>query len=122
MQIKTLPGTTKQMEKNDMNMKGHTCPVGHCCGCSGCDGMGGSMMMHHGGMRGYWRRHFMVLVIGVILAFFVGMKLGVIKGYMMRDYGMYPMHHGYMMQNQGYAPVSGTVPTGTPTPAYPAAQ
>ncbi len=106
-----------KMENNEMNMKkDHMCPTnGHCCKCDGCGGM-----CMHGGMRKYWRRHFLVLILGVILAFFVGMKLGEIKGYMMGMYGMVPMHRGYMMQDRDMgmqtnqmAPMNGTMPAGT---------
>lgn len=86
------------MEKNTNDMKkNHTCPVdGHCCECNGC----GGMCMRGGSPRKYWRRHILVLILGVIAAFFVGMKLGEIKGYMMASYGMMPMrHHGWMMQD-----------------------
>ena len=39
-----------------------------------------------------------VLVLGVIAAFYVGMKLGEIKGYMMGGYGSMPIrHHGWMV-------------------------
>lgn len=41
-----------------------------------------------------------VLVLGVIAAFYVGMKLGEIKGYMMAAYGMAPVRHqGWVMDD-----------------------
>lgn len=44
-------------------------------------------------------KHMIVLVLGVIAAFYVGMKLGEIKGYMMASYGMVPMrHHGWVSE------------------------
>jgi hypothetical protein len=42
-------------------------------------------------------RRWLALVIGVLLAFWVGMKLGEIKGYMFASYGMVPMRHDRMM-------------------------
>lgn len=45
-------------------------------------------------------KHMIVLVLGVIAAFYVGMKLGEIKGYIMGSYGMVPTpHHGWMMEH-----------------------
>lgn len=49
-------------------------------------------------MRGYYGRHFLVLVIGVVLAFFVGMKLGEVKGWMIREAGMPMRMHGWGMR------------------------
>lgn len=108
------------MENNEQTKKNHTCPVngGHCCECNGCGNM-----CTHGGMRSYWRRHFIVLIVAVILAFFVGLKIGEIKGWVMGSYGMMPMRHGWMMQDNDrgprpaqYDPAAGTVLEGTPQP------
>ncbi len=94
------------MENTEQNKKNHTCPTNgaHCCECTGCNAQGSGMCMH-GGMRRYWKRHFIVMVIGVILAFFVGMKLGEIKGFMMREYGMSPMHRAYRMNTVPESPM-----------------
>ncbi len=113
------------MENNTKETKnGHTCPVdgGHCCDCNGCGGM-----CMHGGMKRYWKRHFIVLIVGVILAFWVGLKIGELKGFVMGSYGMVPMRHsGWMMQNRDAMPwpASGTVLEGEPLPdgADPAVQ
>lgn len=113
---------TMEQKNDDMDVgmnkgthKNHTCPTGHCCDCSGCNyGCGGM----HGGMRRYWRRHFLALVLGVIAAFCVGLKLGEIKGYLMANYGGMPMsHHGWMMDREGY----GTDTTTSVAPTYPTA-
>lgn len=77
----------------------------------------------HGGMRKYWRRHFIVLVVGIVLAFWVGMKLGELKGWMMSSYGMMPVRHGWMMRG-GYNtinPAGDTLPVGAPQPTGPEA-
>ncbi len=68
----------------------NVCKHGHCCECQGC----GPNCMHSGAPR-YWRKHIIILILGVIAAFYVGMKLGELKGYMMRE-GRIPMHR--MMQ------------------------
>lgn len=74
--------------------KNHTCTPGHCCTCEGCGSMCMRSNKHH-----YWMKHMIVLVLGVIAAFYVGMKLGEIKGYIMGSYGMVPgAHHGWMME------------------------
>lgn len=49
-----------------------------------------------------------VLSLGVIAAFYVGMKLGEMKGYIMSSYNMTPMHNQRWMMD-------GAVRTGTPT-------
>jgi hypothetical protein len=56
---------------------GHSCPQGKCChACCGC-------ACHIFNMnRGYWLRRWFTLIVGVILAFWVGYKLGEIKGYL----------------------------------------
>lgn len=70
------------MQRGGENTEGVCVHEGHCCNCNGC----GAMCGHK--MRGYYGRHFIVLVVGVILAFFVGMKLGEMKGWMFSQYGM----------------------------------
>jgi hypothetical protein len=56
----------------------------------------------------YWLKHMIVLSLGVIAAFYVGMKLGEIKGYIMAGYGMMPMRHqGWVMDGA----VRGSAPT-----------
>lgn len=65
-----------------------------CCqGCCECS-------CHHGWGRRYYLRRFLVLVLGVVLAFWCGFKLGIIKGYMLGN-GYYgfgrPMMGGYGM-------------------------
>ncbi len=103
--------TTNQMNTN----KEHACPPGgHCCDCSGC----GSMCTRGGGMHGmkkYWLRHLIILAVGVILAFFVGMKLGEIKGYMMASYQGMPYHKGWVMKDRQMNPEMMPAPT-TPPP------
>ncbi len=86
----------EQMQNNTVNKDKVCVHEGHCCNCDGC-----GSMCRRGGMRGYYGRHFLVLIIGVVLAFFVGMKLGEMKGWMMASSGM-PMrtHHGWMMDDR----------------------
>lgn len=73
------------MQQPDQNKKVCT---HHCCECDGC----GAVCAHGIGIRkGYWVRHFLILVFGVIAAFFVGYSLGELKGYIMASYGV-PMH------------------------------
>lgn len=73
-------------------------------------------------MRKYWRRHFIVLIVSVILAFWVGMKLGELKGFVMASLGYMPMHHERWSEPQpvnptGAMPIQGAVyqPSTTPT-------
>lgn len=57
-------------------------------------------------------KHMIVLVLGVIAAFYVGMKLGEIKGYMMGGYGMVPnARHGWMMERDYAAQTPPVQPT-----------
>jgi hypothetical protein len=80
-----------EQKNNDMTKKNHACPPnGHCCECEGCGSMCMRGTMMHG-MKKYWVRHFIVLILGVIASFYVGMKLGEIKGYLMASYGGRPM-------------------------------
>ncbi len=68
----------------------HICAHGnenHCCSCTGC-GAGGKSSHH--------MRRWLALVIGVVLAFIVGMKLGEMKGLIRASYDG-PMHEGRMM-------------------------
>ncbi len=108
------------MEKNNdehvhVLHDGHTCPPGHCCQCSGCGPWGGYSRRRYMG-------HVLVLVLGVVMAFYIGMKLGEFKGYFMST-GYMPMHgyQGWVMPQRGWgyraspstSPVSST-PTVTP--------
>jgi hypothetical protein len=67
----------------------HTCTPGHCCACDGCGVM---CKRDHQGERN-WVRHFVILIVGVIAAFFIGYYLGKLKGYVMAQYDM-PMRAG----------------------------
>ncbi len=90
------------MEQNKKT-KIHECTNdGHCCGCEGC---GVVCFKRNPAIRRYWTRHFLVLIFGVIAAFFVGYHLGQLKGYLMSGYAPYPMHdqgwgdsNGWMMR------------------------
>lgn len=73
----------------------HICAHGndnHCCNCAGC---GSSFFASH---KGYFIRRWISILVGVLLAFFVGMKLGEIKGYIHGSYGMMP-HADRMMKD-----------------------
>ncbi len=75
------PITQPTEKKLTTNTKDHACPQDqHCCDCDGC-----SALCNRGGLRrslkGYWVRHFIILVLGVIAAFLVGYYLGQMKGY-----------------------------------------
>jgi hypothetical protein len=37
--------------------------------------------------KGYWMRRFLVLIVGVALAFWCGYKLGMMKGFILSEYG-----------------------------------
>ena len=102
------------MEQNEIKQnKDHVCPAGdHCCSCAGC----GSMCVRSGGAHRYWKRHLIVLAIGVILAFFVGMKLGEIKGYMMGSYGMMSKYHGARMDSLDWRGDPSMMPAPTTLP------
>jgi hypothetical protein len=72
--------------------KEHKCAHGKCCDkCCNCH-------CHIGGKswKGYYWKHMIILVLGVVLAFLVGLKLGVIKGLMMSEYG--PSLFGHHMK------------------------
>ncbi len=45
------------------------------CDCHSCQ----SMCLHKPSKKGYWIRHFLILVFGVIAAFLVGFHLGEVK-------------------------------------------
>ncbi len=64
--------TTETTTTNDKHICAHGTDS-HCCNCAGCD-VGSKS--HHS------MRRWIALVIGVLLAFFVGMKLGEMKGLM----------------------------------------
>ena len=65
------------MEPNNMNMNKSTPEHNSCDTCGACTHCG-----EKHGMKRYLIRHFLVLILGVLLAFWVGMQLGEIKGYM----------------------------------------
>jgi len=68
----------------------HVCEHGKCSCCGGCNLC--SMSMKH-----YMGRRFLVLVFAVLIAFFVGMRVGVIKGFVMSNYGVDSYKSGWMM-------------------------
>lgn len=79
--------------------------------------------------KGYGARRFVVLAIGMLLAFWLGMKMGEIKGFMKSMYGeSYGHgHRGDMMMNwgdnEGGMRATTTLPTPpAPTTTAPAAQ
>lgn len=86
------------METETKEMKKNVCSHGdHCCGCN-TGAMG--VCTRHGGMRWF------ALVVAIILSFWIGMKLGEIKGFMKaQGYGMHMrgdwkdqgMQHGTML-------------------------
>jgi len=57
-----------------------------------CDCYGTGTHMHHG-----MTRRLVLLILVVVLAFWLGMKLGEIKGYILADRGYSPMHQRGMM-------------------------
>lgn len=66
----------EQEQHTQVQGEKHICKTGNCCdGCCGC-------ACHSSSKRGYWVRRFLVLIIGVLLAFWCGYKLGMIKGIM----------------------------------------
>lgn len=82
--------STEQKSSEVRTTKDHACPADrHCCDCEGC----GATCTQNPAMplKKYWVRHFIILVLSVIAAFYVGMKLGEIKGYLMASYGGQPM-------------------------------
>jgi hypothetical protein len=88
--------------------KKHMCKTGSCCdGCCDCH-------CHKGGMnKRYWAGRWLSLLIGVLLAFWVGVKLGEIKGYMYASFGP-RMHQGWMMRTDRDVLIPAELPTPTP--------
>lgn len=60
--------------KNNVINTNHVCEHGKCSCCDGCEKC--SKTWKH-----YMGRRFLVLLVAILLAFFVGMKIGYLKGY-----------------------------------------
>jgi hypothetical protein len=65
---------------NEHMSDGHKCKTGCCNVCCGCS-------CHISMGKGYWMRRFLVLIVGVALAFWCGYKLGMMKGFILSEYG-----------------------------------
>jgi hypothetical protein len=79
--------------KNEMENNGHKCKTGCCNACCGC-------ACHLGMKKGYYMRHFLVLIVGVLLAFWCGYKLGMMKGFILSEYGGPTPTYRWMMNNK----------------------
>ena len=78
--------------KGNMSKDGHVCVGDKCSMCgSGCNHCSMISMKHH------MRKRFLVLLFAVVLAFFVGMKVGIIKGFSFSNYGGEMYRGGWMM-------------------------
>lgn len=69
----------ENIDQNKDHNKDHNCTSGHCCSCDGC----GNICKREGGNKKYWTKHILILIFGVVLAFWVGLNLGVTKGKIM---------------------------------------
>jgi len=89
------------------------------CDCTACRCM-------HGRRSHRW----VIIVLGVVIIFWIGMKLGEIKGFMMSQYGFNGREGGWMMMDDRYeynsapnerirpdASAPESAPTTTPTTA-----
>lgn len=69
--------------------------VDHCCNCEGCGwGMNGGMR-RHGPLR------MLIVVLGALIIFWCGFKLGTINGFFMSEYSKMGQVYGPRMMNEG---------------------
>ena len=79
------------MEENNKNGHPEGCKCEMCYGrCYACGG-------YHHWMKGHWLLRLAIVAVVLIITFWLGVKLGEIKGYFESGYAGYGMPYGRMM-------------------------